>query len=107
MARRILPAAVAALLAAPAFAVAPENTATGSAEVTYRDVDLNSGASTEQVYFRITQAARTACGDDGDLVRDLWAKRDIERCENDAIANAVARIDDPGLTAIYDHSPRD
>jgi UrcA family protein len=106
MAIRILPVALAALLAAPAFAVTA-NTATGSAQVTYRNVDLDSGASAEHVYARIRQAAETACGDDGAFVRDLWAKRDIAQCENDAVANAVTRINDPVLTDIYNHSPRD
>ena len=104
---------VAAMLAMSASAASRNSTSdesydTESAQVTFRNTELNSGAGAEQLYGQIRRAAQTACGDDGSYVRDLWARRDIEQCENAAIAAAVAQLNSPALHAIYDlRSPHD
>jgi UrcA family protein len=76
----------------------PTASSNNGAHCSYRDADLNSAASAEQVYGRIRHAAKTACGDDGSFVRDLKVRRDIEQCENAAIKNAIAQINAPVLT---------
>jgi len=77
-----------------------------SVQVQFRADELNSGPGAENVYWKLRRAAATACGDDGSFIRELRLQQQVRECENSAVADAVARIDHPMLTALYDsHTP--
>jgi UrcA family protein len=103
-----LTAVVAALLlsATPARAADDDSQQT-RITVHFADLDLNTPKGNHELYMRLRGAARTACSDETDVV-DVTQFRDIERCEQQAISTAVAQIDRPTLTALYDkHFPRE
>jgi UrcA family protein len=79
--------------AAPAAA-----TATRSLTLRYSAVDLDSAAGASALLQRIQGAARHACGEAG---RQLEEQRDWTRCYEQAVAQAVAGVDNSLLTAIY------
>ena len=105
-----LTAVVAALLlsALPARAAeAADDAQESHITVHFDDLDLNTAAGTHKLYTRLKGAARTACGDETEVV-DLTEFRDIERCEQQAMSTAVAQIARPQLTALYDkYYPRE
>jgi UrcA family protein len=71
----------------------------GSVNITVHFADLNistpSGALV--LYNRIRAAAQGACS-------YYWFERDADeaRCVHDAIANAVSKVNQTGLSAVYD-----
>jgi UrcA family protein len=77
-----------------------ETSATGTepvrVNVGYADLDISNPASALVLYNRIERAAENACS-------YWWFKTnaDQNRCVHDAIANAVARVNQPRLFAIY------
>ena len=104
---------VAVLLAAAGFARAaqatiaasPDATETGqqSAVVRYQAGQLGTARGARTVYASIDRAAREVCDDTGEFV----LRASFAACERSAIADAVAEIDDPRLTAVYeDHFPK-
>lgn len=102
-------AAAAALLlsTAPAHAAGFNDPDVTSVRVRFADLDLNTNSGTHDLYMRLRGAARSACGDETEIV-DLTEYRDIIRCEQTSIEKAVAQIDRPLLTALYDkHYPRE
>ena len=68
--------------------------------VSYADLNLNNDAGTAVLYMRLKQAARQVCGD--------WDTRDLSRglaataCINKALSQAVARVNSPMLTSLYE-----
>ena len=68
--------------------------------VSYADLNLDSDAGTAVLYMRLKQAARQVCGD--------WDTRDLSRglaataCINKAMSHAVARVNSPMLTSLYE-----
>ena len=64
--------------------------------VGYADLDLATSAGAHTLYARIAGAARTVCGFEGTTLieQSLW-----NRCYHGAIADAVAKVDRPLLTA--------
>jgi UrcA family protein len=88
-----LVSALAVLGASPAFA---DETAR-SVKVSYADLDLSTQAGAATLYSRIRGAARTVCGDD-DLPYTHWAWK---KCFNEAVGNAVAKVNNPQLTALH------
>lgn len=98
---------VAALLLSATPAHAADDSEQTHITVHFADLNLNTPADAHTLYVRLKGAARTACGDETEVV-DLTQFRDIERCEQQAIETAVAQIDRPTLTALYDkHFPRE
>lgn len=73
-----------------------------SETVHFSDLDLSSPKDASRLYTRIRVAAENVCGD-YDL-RDYVDTREARQCENDAIHAAVAKVNRPMLTAIYDRS---
>lgn len=67
--------------------------------VSYADLDVSKAAGIEVLYGRIDQAARKVCAP--------LASREVRRmllwrhCREQAVANAVASINRPMLTALY------
>lgn len=86
-------------------ATAAHAAANDSASVTVHFADLNadSDAGSKTLYRRLRQAARQVCGDEFS-VRDLDERRNIEKCQQVAIENAVAQVNQPRLIDLYDRS---
>ena len=79
-----------------------------STQVQYEDSELNSNSGAHKVYRQLQDAAQTVCNDNGSFVHDLTIRRDMDQCENSALEDAVNRINNPRLTAVYDqNAPRD
>jgi UrcA family protein len=74
---------------------------TGRRVVIYADLDLNSLAGVEALYGRIRAAARSACqaanGTQPLLLAANW------QCARQALADAVAKINNHHLTAHHSH----
>jgi UrcA family protein len=87
-------------------AASPDATETGvkSATVRYHEAQLATSRGARTVYSRIDRAAHEVCDDTGEYV----LKASFAGCERSAIADAVAQIDNPRLTAVYnEHFPND
>jgi UrcA family protein len=90
-------------LAATAFtfvgsaAVAAPATVTHEATVNYADLNLESPAGIDKLYARLRTAARQVCG--SAERSDLAASMYVAECRAKAVAQAVAKIDNPALTA--------
>ena len=86
---------------APVFAAEQD---TAPAEIVkYKDLNLATRQGAETLYRRITAAAYMVCWPQyhGGLKGDA----DLHACIRDATAKAVAKVDNPMLTAIHDHTP--
>jgi len=68
-----------------------------SITVGFADLKASSPSGAAALYERIRTAARSACA-------YYWFKTDADeaRCVHDAIANAVAKVNQPALSAVYD-----
>jgi UrcA family protein len=67
--------------------------------VNIKDLDLTTHAGTVSAYLRLRNAARSVCGTIDDIfpeVRAAW-----ERCVDEAIASALARLQVASLTDYY------
>ena len=67
--------------------------------VSFSDLDLSRSEGVEQLYRRIRAAAHTVCHSLEGVALDekyLWWQ-----CVDGAVDAAVARVDEPGLTAYY------
>jgi UrcA family protein len=88
-----LVSALAVLGASPALA----DEAGLSVKVSYADLDLSTQAGATTLFNRIRSAARTVCGHD-DWSYSRWT---FKRCFDQAVGNAVAKVNSPQLTALY------
>jgi UrcA family protein len=70
-----------------------------SRKISFADLDLTRRQGTVTLYWRILNAARAVCGPVDIGLSDDQA--DWERCVDDAIANAVAKVGDANLTDYY------
>jgi len=97
----LVPAAVLATLgllgATQALAAPP-----ASVKVDFRDLDLSTSAGAQTLYRRITSAARDVCGYEGRALTDVAAWKG---CYRGAIADAVAKVNNPLLTALHTGRP--
>ncbi|HEY0685746.1 MAG TPA: UrcA family protein [Steroidobacter sp.] len=67
--------------------------------VSYADLNMNSDAGARTLYGRLRMAATTVCApfkDGKGMQRAQW-----RTCFNQAIAQSVEKIDQPGLTAYH------
>lgn len=89
-----------ALLALASAAASANPNGTEEAQgtrVSYEDLDLNTFAGASILYYRIELAARQVCETDKDLI----PQEPKNACYRMAIAAAVAKVDNPWLTAIH------
>lgn len=89
-------AAAGASLALPAAADSidlPQKT------ISYADLDLSRAEGAATLYGRLRQAAKQVCGNPGRRVQQIVAWR---ACYDQAISDAVARVDRPTLTAHHE-----
>jgi len=68
--------------------------------VRYNDLDVSSEHGAKTLYLRLRNASQTVCDDDGDILK-LFETAVIVRCEQQAVENAVAQVNRPQLTALY------
>jgi UrcA family protein len=71
-----------------------------SVVVRYSESDLASDNGAAHLYTMLARAARFVCDDSTDVV-SLLERRDIRRCEQEAIANAVSELSSANLTTVY------
>jgi UrcA family protein len=99
-----LAAAGLARAAQATIAASPDatETRTQSAVVRYHAGQLGTSRGAQTVYASIDRAARDVCDDTGEFV----LRASFAACERGAIADAIAQVDSPRLTAVYnDHFP--
>jgi UrcA family protein len=74
-----------------------------SVTVHFADLDLTRSAGAAVVYQRLKSAAETVCGVESGSVRsrDLGSQKRFQECIWSAIGTAVAKVDQPTLTAYY------
>jgi UrcA family protein len=81
-------------------AAARSHVAQRSLKVSFADLNLTKRAGTVTLFTRIRNAARTVCGPAPDI-SFADGRADWNRCVNDAIADAVAKVGDANLTDYY------
>src|SRR5581483_9490285 len=83
-----------------AVAVASDDdTAAPTYKVRFGDLDLDTAAGNKQLYSRIRLGAESVCRTSEG--KDLGSVAKHKRCMENAVADAVAKIDKPRLTAFY------
>src|SRR5262245_21233187 len=73
--------------------------------VSYADLDLSKPAGAQTLYKRIKAAARQVCGP-SDQYTFVTPARAFRECYAKAIADAVAQVDRPSLTALHREETR-
>jgi len=86
--------------AAGASTAASRDDTQRSVVVRYSDSDLGSDNGAAHLYALLDRAARVVC-DDSEQTVSLIERRDISRCEQEAIANAVSELSSANLTTVY------
>ena len=71
-----------------------------SEAVSFADLDLSKAAGAQTLYKRIKAAARHVCGP-ADRYTYLLPSKAFGKCLETAIADAVAQVDRPSLTALH------
>jgi UrcA family protein len=93
--------AVALVLVAGLLGSAPALADEGvrSMKVGYGDLDLNTQAGAATLYGRIRSAAKQLCGYEGSTFTDkaIW-----NSCFKRSVGDAVAKVNAPQLTALYE-----
>jgi len=70
--------------------------------VAYGDLNLDSQLGTKVLYARLRNGAEDVCSSmDG---RNLFLKRLWQSCFDEAVAAAVVQVNQPGLTALHNHT---
>ena len=67
--------------------------------VSFRDLNMHSPEGIEVAYWRIKNAARDVCATPN---RYDLSEAALRPCVNDAVARAVAQVNSPMLTSLYD-----
>lgn len=73
--------------------------------VSFADLDLSKSAGAQTLYKRIKAAARNVCGP-ADNYTYVTPPKQFRQCYEAAIADAVAQIDRPSLTALHREETR-
>jgi UrcA family protein len=100
-------AVTAGLLLSATAAQAADDVEVTNIQVQFADLNVDTSHGAHELYRRLNGAADIACGDQAELV-DISEMRNIEACRQKAIEDAVAHINRPRLTALYDkHFPKE
>jgi UrcA family protein len=94
--RGLIAAAIFGALASSFSAVSAADPSSASVNVKFADLNIASQSGALVLYERIRAAARGACS-------YYWFKTDADeaRCVQNAIANAVTKVNQPALSAVY------
>ena len=93
-------------LCASHVSAAADDTAAPQAVVTYGDLDLSNPQSAHELYSRITAAATKACTSYPVDGRSLAVYARLRTCTHHAVADAVIKINQPALFAVYNSKNR-
>ena len=72
-----------------------------SVTVAYGDLNLSSPAGTKALYARLESAAGQVCGGEPNLLQELQKQTSFRSCYDQALDNAVRKIDDDRLQALH------
>ena len=94
--RGLIATAIFGALASSFCAVSAADPSSASVTVKYADLNLASPSGALVLYERIRAAAQSACN-------YFWFKTDADeaRCVQNTIANAVSKVNQPALSAVY------
>lgn len=96
-----------ALLVAPAFAQASGSSdRVRAVPVRYADLDLSRTDGASALMSRLRRAATTACEPVQPPRLGPAARRAVERCRTEALNAAVAEVDEPVFTRLYEERRR-
>lgn len=90
-----------------AVCIADNNDEVPHAAVKFADLNLSSPAGAAALYRRIYAAAHDVCGSFDADIRDLRGLSRHAACVHKAVRNAVAKVNQPALSAIYNARNRD
>lgn len=76
-----------------------------SLAVSFADLDLSKPAGAQTLYKRIKAAARNVCGP-ADQYTFVVSSYSFRKCYDKAVADAVAQVDRPSLTALHREEAR-
>jgi UrcA family protein len=95
--RGLIATAIFGALASSFCSVSAADPSSASITVKYADLDLASRSGALVLYERIRAAAQSACN-------YFWFKTDADeaRCVQNTIANAVTKVNQPALSAVFD-----
>jgi UrcA family protein len=94
--RGLIAAAIFGALASSFSAISAADPSSASINVKYADLNIASPSGALVLYERIRAAAQSACN-------YFWFKTDADeaRCVQNTIANAVTKVNQPALSAVY------
>jgi UrcA family protein len=69
--------------------------------VKYSQEELNNSADAENLYRKLKQASRKACGLDGGFL-NLQEHTRAQKCYDETLAEVVRKIDRPLLTSLHE-----
>ena len=94
--RGVIATAIFGALVSSFSAVSAADPSSASITVKYADLNLASPSGALVLYERIRAAAQSACN-------YFWFKTDADeaRCVQNTIANAVSKVNQPALSAVY------
>jgi UrcA family protein len=94
--RGLIATAIFGALASSFSAVSAADPSSAGITVKYSDINMASPSGALVLYERIRAAAQSACN-------YFWFKTDADeaRCLQNTIANAVTKVNQPALTAVY------
>src|ERR1700722_7072113 len=95
----LLLGSLAGLAAAGAAGAAGTDSDAPSVTVKYRENSLATNGGVNELYRRITVAARQVCP--ASSIRDLVAQHQAAQCREQAIARAISQIGNPQLAALH------
>ena len=90
-----------------AVCIAGENGDVPHAVVKFHDLNLSSPDGATALYRRIKAAASEVCGSFDTDKRDLTNLAALNTCVHNAVRDAVAKVNQPALSAIYNARNRD
>ena len=93
----LIAAAIFGALASSFSAVSAADPSSASVTVKYADLNIASPSGALVLYGRIRAAAQSACS-------YFWFKTDADeaRCLQNTISNAVTKVNQPALSAVYE-----
>jgi UrcA family protein len=91
--------AVAGVLGVGTASAAGTDSDVPSIVVKYSDQNLSTDIGVKELYAQIVRAAKQVCPDA--TIRDLKLQHQVDQCRNQAIARAIAKVDNSQLAALY------
>jgi UrcA family protein len=94
--RGLVATAIFAVLAPSLSTVSAADPSSGSRTVRFADLNISNPSDARLLYMRILAAAQVVCS-----YHSFATDADKASCVHDAIADAVTKVDQPALSAVY------